>query len=48
MKKVEDNAQQASTRKQLSKLDEERTKFIDKKIQRNKDFAIVGYPLNDM
>lgn len=42
MKKVEDNAQQASTRKQLSKLDEERTKFIDKKIQRNKDFAIVA------
>ena len=42
MKKIEDNAQQASTRKQLSKLDEQRTSLIDKKIQRNKDFAIVA------
>ena len=42
MKKVEDNEKQASTRQQLSKLDEHRTKFIDTKIKRNKDFAIVA------
>lgn len=42
MKKVEDNEKQASTRQQLSKLDEHRTKIIDTKIQRNKEFAIVA------
>lgn len=42
MKKVEDNEKQASTRQQLSKLDEHRTKLIDTKIKRNKDFAIVA------
>ncbi|MGN0966826.1 MAG: hypothetical protein ACI4OP_04460 [Candidatus Coprovivens sp.] len=42
MKKVEDNEKQVSTRQQLSKLDEYRTKFIDTKIQRNKEFAIVA------
>ena len=42
MKKVEDNEKQASTRQQLSKLDEHRTKFIDTKIKRNKEFAIVA------
>ena len=42
MKKVEDNEKQVSTRQQLSKLDEYRTKFIDTKIKRNKEFAIVA------
>lgn len=42
MKKVEDNEKQASTRQQLSKLDEHRTKLIDTKIQRNKEFAIIA------
>lgn len=42
MKKVEDNEKQVSTRQQLSELDEYRTKLIDTKIQRNKEFAIVA------
>ena len=41
-KKIEDNPIQESTRTQLSKLDEHRTKLIDTKISRNKTFAIVS------
>ena len=39
---IKDNSIQESTRTQLSKLDEHRTKLIDTKIKRNKEFSIVS------